>query len=285
MKIQKLYIVTGLIWGLVLSPDAGLAAAGVMGQVSWLYTFQDGAWANFAIAAFGFFIGLFVLTACIQIGAYGGRRYDDRELRSRSHIKSIPWALIAVGIAVGTITALTIEDRQRAVFDYLEKQQAAADRLLKMARNLPTISGYGFDWPGGSETGKISFAFVGKERGEYLLEWGLFTENGKEPLLGEDYRVRVGTVRKTTDIPVTPHELGNAWLKQSKNPAANLEQEEPFRLVFRLTPILRAEDWELLPEGEEYRLDTGESVLIEQVTFRFKLRMRLRGGRVEWLGK
>lgn len=283
MKIQKLYIVAGLVWGLVLSPDAGLAAAGVMGQVAWLYIFQEGAWANVFIGAFGVFIGLFVLVACIQAGAWGGRRYDGTTDKRRQHVKALPWALTVVGVFAGVLTALTIETRQRAVFNYLAQQQAAADRLIELAQNLPKFSSYGIDWPGGTQSGQISLAFSGKERGDYRFVWGLFTENGNEPLLGEDHIVRVSTERKVTDIPIDPAQLGNAWLKQSKIPQSGAAWEEPFRLVLTLTPILRAEDWTQLPENEEYRVSTGESILVEQVIYRFRLNMRFRGGRVEWL--
>ena len=57
MRVQTLYAVAGLIWGLVLGPDAGLYAARVMGSVDMLYQFADGAWADWVILPFGAAIG------------------------------------------------------------------------------------------------------------------------------------------------------------------------------------------------------------------------------------
>jgi hypothetical protein len=283
MKIQKLYLAAGLIWGLVLGPDAGLAAAGVMGRVAWLYTFQDGAWASWFIGGFGIFIGLFVLTVCVQVGAFGGRRYDFTSEKRRKHVKAIPWTLMVLGFCVGAIAYLTIEDRRAAVFLYLQKQQAAADQLLEMARNRHRISDYAIGWPGGNENGRLVLSFEGNHRREYFFEWGIFKKEGKEPLLGDKYQIRLNNDRKNTDIPLSPVQLGNAWLKQTKNPQQNVDLEEPFRLVMKLTPVLRKEDWEQLPDDEEFRLKEGESILIREINYEFKLKMRFRGGRVEWL--
>lgn len=285
MKIQKLYLAAGLIWGLVLGPDAGLAAAGVMGQVAWLYTFQNGAWATWIIGAFGVFFGLFVLTVCVQLGAFGGRRYDGVSEKRQRHVRAIPWMLMLVGVCMGGIAYLTLEDRQRTIFAYLQEQQAAANRLLEMVRSRHRISSYNLEWPGGTEDGRLSLSFTGDHRREYHFEWGLFKKEGKEPLVGNSYNIRLNTERKNTHIPVDPVQLGNAWLKQTRNPQPNVDMEEPFRLVMKLTPVLRKKDWEQLPEDEEFRLKNGESILIGQVEYPIKLKMRFRGGRVEWLDR
>jgi len=282
MKVQTLYAIAGLIWGLVLGPDAGLYAAGVMGSVSWLYQYEGGAWADWVIVPFGAAIGFTVIFSCYQLGAAVGRRYDDMADRRLRHAKSLPWALLVVGIGVGAVTALTIDDRQRAVAQYVQAQKDAAARLLVFAETLHRIPSYGIDWPGGGEPGRIDLSFRGKRRGDYRLEWKILSQDGHEPLLGSSYTVGLSEKYKSTNIPVSAAELANAYIVGRNRPGADMVVDERFRLVLELRPILSGKDWEALPEHEAARLDDGDSILLERVTAAFRVQFQSRGGRIIW---
>lgn len=282
MKVQTLYIITGLVWGLVLSPDAGLYAAGKMGSVVWLYEYREGAWASWVIVPFGVTIGLMVLFSSYQLGAAVGRRYDDfSEMRLR-HAKSVPWALVVLGVGVGAITAVTIEDRQRAVVDYVQNQRVAVGRLQELVENVHRVSGYDVDWPGGGENGRIEVSFLGKRTGEYLLTWRIFSAEGKEPLLDGDYEIRLGKEHLRASIPVNATDLVNAFIIQANKPGAQIEVDERFRLEMDLIPVLNSRQWAKLPEGEAERLEEGDSFLIKRTEARFNVQFQLQGQRVFW---
>jgi hypothetical protein len=282
MRVQTLYAIAGLIWGLVLGPDAGLYAARVMGGVAWLYQYQDGAWADWVIIPFGAVIGLTVLFSCYQLGAAAGRRYDDTTGRRLRHVKSVPWALLVVGIAVGTVTALTIDNRQRAVAHYVQAQKDAAARLLVFAETLHRITTYSIVWPGGGEAGRIDLSFGGKRQGNYRLEWKILSQDGKEPLLGGSYTVGLDPKYKSTNIPVSASELANAYVLRSNRPGAEIAVDERFRLVLELRPILNGREWSTLPEDEAARLDDGESILLARAATAFRVQFEARGGRIIW---
>jgi hypothetical protein len=282
MKVQTLYIVAGLVWGLVLGPDAGLYAARVMGGVAWLYQYDDGAWADWVIVPFGVVIGFTVLFSCYQLGAAAGRRYDDTTAMRLRHAKSVPWALLIVGIAVGTVTALTIDNRQRVVVQYVQARKDAAARLLVFAETLHRVAAYSVEWPGGGEAGRIDLSFRGKRRGEYRLEWKILSQEGKEPLLGGSYTVGLSEKYKSTNIPISASELANAYVLRNKRRGAAVAVDERFRLVLELRPILSSRVWDALPEDEAARLDDGESILLARVSKAFHVQFEARGGGIIW---
>ncbi|MDH3228691.1 MAG: hypothetical protein OEN55_02750 [Alphaproteobacteria bacterium] len=282
MRVQTLYAVAGLIWGLVLGPDAGLYAARMMGDVGWLYQYEEGAWADWVIVPFGAAIGLTVLFSCYQLGAAAGRRYDDATDTTLKHAKSVPWAMLVVGICVGAVTVLTIDDRQHAVVRYVQSQKDAAARLLVFAETLHRIPTYGIEWPGGGEAGRIDLAFRGKRKGDYQLEWKILSQDGTEPLLGSSYTVGLSEKHSSTNIPVSASELANAYIVQSKRRGADIVVDERFRLVLELRPLLNGKDWEVLPEDEPARLDDGDSILLDRATTAFRVQFESRSGRIEW---
>jgi hypothetical protein len=282
MKVQPLYTIAGLVWGLVLGPDAGLYAARMMGSVAWLYQHDNSAWADWVIIPFGAVIGFTVLFSCYQLGAAAGRRYDEVSGRRLRHAKSVPWALLVVGIAVGAMTALTIDDRQRAVVRYVQAQKDAAARLLVFAETLHRIAAYSIEWPGGGEPARIDLSFRGKHQRDYRFEWQILSRDGKKPLLGGSYTLGLNEKYKTTNIPVSASELANAYVVQEIRPGSNIAVDERFRLVLELRPILTGREWDALPEDEAARLDDGESILLERAATSFQVRFDVRGGRIIW---
>lgn len=282
MKVQTLYAVAGVIWGLVLGPDAGLYAARIMGSVDALYQYADGAWADWIIIPFGTTIGLAVLFACYQLGAAAGHRYDDATERQLRHSKSVPWALLVLGIGIGAVTALTIDDRQRAVARYVQAQKDAAARLLEFAETVHRIPLYSIDWPGGGEAGRIDLSFRGKREGNYRFDWKIYAQDGKEPLLANSYIVGLGKTHERTNVPLSAAELANAYLVALNRVEPVMVVDERFRLVLELRPILGGKDWDALPEQEAERLDSGDSILLDRVTTTFPVKFEYRGGRVAW---
>lgn len=282
MKVQSLYTLAGFVWGLVLGPDAGLYAARMMGGVSWLYRFDDGALADWAIIPFGTLIGFTVLFSCYQLGAAAGRRYDDLAERRLRHTKSLPWALLVVGIAVGTMTVLTIDDRQRAVVRYVQAQKDAATRLVLFADSLHRIAAYGIDWPGGGEPGRIDLSFRGKHQRAYRFDWKILSKDGNAPLLGGSYTLGLDRQYRTTNIPVSASDLANAYVLQMNKPGTSIAVDERFRLVLELRPILSGREWDALPEDEAARLDDGESILLDRAATAFRVQFEARGGRIIW---
>lgn len=282
MKVQTLYAFAGLVWGLVLGPYIGLAAARTMGNVAWLYEFQNGAWVNWAVIPFGAIVGLTVLFFCYQLGAAAGRRYDDTDGRQLRHAKAVPWALILVGITVGTITVRSIGGEQRVLIEYVQMKKDTTTRLLVLERNLHRITGLNIEWPAPGLTGNIHLLFRGKRKGDYRLDWWVRSRIAEKPFLYGSHTLRLEPKPWNTDFPINPWDIAAEYLRRQQDPQADIAVDERFTLVMQLRPNLSPEEWATLPDDEALRLDQGNSILRQQVTKEFRLRFALRDGHMVW---
>jgi len=282
MKVQTLYIFAGLVCGLVLGPHIGLAAARTMGDVSWLYEFQNGAWVSWVVIPFGAIIGLMVLFFCYQFGAAAGRRYDGATGRRLKHVKAVPWALIIVGIAVGATTVGTVGDGQLALVGYVQEKKNATARLLALEGNLHRITGLDLDLADSSVSGRIDLIFRGRREGDYRIEWRVHSKIAKDPILGGSQFIRLGREPGNADIPISRWDIAAGYLKWTENPEADLSVNEKFTLVVQLRPILSPEESAAIPEDEARRLTQDDSILLSRVGKEFRLRFAIRDGHIAW---
>ena len=190
MSVRFLFVMGGLIWGLVLGPDIGLAVAKFMGGLNWSFiagTREWPEWADWIIVASGVTTGLGVFFAALVAGRNVGDRFEyspDTRLRSGA---AIPWAVIAVGVGVGVMTVSTVEVRRQAVVDYVQEQKNALERLEEFAKQVHRLRSVRVEWPGNGEEGRVAISFRGKHRGTYLLVWEIWdSSGGQEPVMDDD---------------------------------------------------------------------------------------------------
>jgi hypothetical protein len=174
MGVRPLFVMGGVIWGLVLGPDFGLAVAKFMGGLNWTFiagTRDWPVWADGLIIASGVATGLATFFTALIAGRNLGDRLEySHDFRLNSGA-AIPWAVIAVGITVGGITVLTIEDRQQAVVAYVQDQKGALVRLDSFANQVQRFRSVRVDWPGGGEEGRVSLSFRGKHPATRSRSW------------------------------------------------------------------------------------------------------------------
>jgi len=282
MNVQTLYKIAGLVCGLVLGPHIGLAAARTMGDIEWLYEFQNGAWVNWAVLPFGAITGLMVLFFCYQFGAAAGRRYDGVTGGRLKHAKAVPWSLILVGIAVGVMTVKSAGDKQVALVRYVQEKKNAANRLVTLEADLHRITSLKLDLGDSEDTGRIDLILRGRREGDYRIDWRVHSRIAKEPILAGSETVRLGPEPKNMDIPISRWDIAAGYLRSTENPEADTSVDETFTLLVRLNPILTREELAAIPEEEVRRLGEGGSILPAQVGKEFKLRFAMRTGQIAW---
>lgn len=283
---RVLFIMGGVIWGLVLGPDIGLAVAKFVGGLNWPFiagTNEWPEWADWVIFSSGAVTGLAVFFAALIIGRNVGDRLEyAHDFKLRSGI-AIPWAIIGVGIAVGAITVLTIEDRQQAVIEYVQEQKDAQGRLLEMAGRTHRFRSVNVDWPGGGAEGEISLSFRGQRRGNYLLLWEIWdASSAKDPLMAGRIGALLSRGDKNTELPLSPLALVNAWQQRLGSKGLNARVSENFTLEARLIPEPSSAEWKLLPGHEAGNLAEGKSVLIDTASATFRVEFETRGGQILW---
>ena len=285
MSVRFLLIMGGVIWGLVLGPDIGLAVAEFIGGLNWRFiagTREWPEWADWVIVGSGAITGLTVFFAALITGRnFGDRLEYSHDLRLRSGA-AIPWAVIAVGVAVGSVTVLTIEERQQAVIDYVQEQKDALVRLEAFAEQVQRFRSVRVEWPGNGEEGRVSISFRGKHKGTYLLAWEVRdSSNNKKPVMEGDIGAILSPGEQSTDLPLSPLALIKAWRQRAGN-VTEAKVAEDFTFRIRLIPEPTRAEWARLPRHEPGNLADGESILIDEARDSFPVNFELRGRQIVW---
>lgn len=283
---RVLFIMGGVVWGLVLGPDIGLAVAKFVGGLNWPFiagTNEWPEWADLVIFSAGAATGLAVFFTALIIGRNVGDRLEyAHDFKLRSGI-AIPWAIIVVGIAVGSITVLTIEDRQQAVVEYVQEQKDAQGYLLELADRTHRFRTVRVDWPGHGEEGEISLSFRGQRAGNYVLAWEIWdASNAKDPVMAGEIGALLSPGNKNTELPLSPLALVNAWQQRQGSKGLNARVYENFTLTVRLIPEPSRKEWNLLPRHESGNLADGKSILIDKASTTFKVEFEISGGQIDW---
>ncbi|MCK5621055.1 MAG: hypothetical protein KAJ11_02100 [Alphaproteobacteria bacterium] len=285
MSVRFLFIMAGVIWGLVLGPDIGLAVAKFMGGLNWPFiagTREWPEWADWVIIASGVVTGLAIFFTALIIGRNVGDRLEYSHDVRLSSGGAIPWAIIAVGVAMGGITVLTIEDRQQAVVVYVQDQKSALVRLEAFANQVQRFRAVRVEWPGNGEEGRVSLSFRGKHQGRYMLNWEVWdSSNREEPVMEGSIGASLRPGDQNTSLPLSPLALVNAWQLRGGN-GAKVKVDEDFTFHIRLIPEPTRAEWERLPRHEPGNLADGKSILIDEAKDSFPVYFELRGSQIIW---
>ncbi|MBE9558634.1 MAG: hypothetical protein IMF08_17380 [Proteobacteria bacterium] len=285
MSQRVLFIVAGLIWGLVLGPDIGLGVAKFLGGLNWPFiagTREWPEWADWLIFVSGVTTGFGVFFGALITGRNVGDHFEyslDQRLSSGA---AIPWALIAVGVTLGSISMLTIEGRRQATIEYVHEQKNALGRLEAFAKQIQRFRSVRVEWPGNGEEGQVALSFRGKHQGDYLLAWDIWdASNNKEPVMEGEIGATLSSGTQNTSLPLSPTSLANAWQRRGGN-GDKTKVDEDFTFRIRLIPEPTRDEWNNLPRHEPGNLADGESILIDHAADTFPVKFELRGGQIIW---
>lgn len=285
MSQRVLFIMGGVIWGLVLGPDIGLAVAKFMGGLNWPFiagTRDWPAWADWIIIASGVITGFGIFFGALITGRNIGDRIEYSHDMRLSSGTAIPWAVIAVGVAVGGITMATIDDRQHAVVVYVQDQKDALARLEGFAKRIQRFRSVTVEWPGNGDDSQVLLSFRGKHQGNYLLAWDVWdSSNRKEPVMEGDIGAILSPGEQNTSLPLSPRALVTAWQRRAGN-VSEAKVAEDFTFRIRLIPELTRAEWKPLPRHEPDNLADGKSILIDRASDSFPVYFEIRGSQVIW---
>lgn len=285
MSQRVLFIMAGVIWGLVLGPDIGLGVAKFVGGLNWPFitgTREWPAWADWVIFTAGITTGFGVFFGSLIIGRNVGDRFEYSHDQRLSSGAAIPWAVIAVGVALGSISILTIEDRQQAVIRYVYDQKAALGRLEAFAKQVQRFRSVRVEWPGNGEGGQVTMSIRGKHQGNYLLVWEIRdTSNNEEPVMEGEIGAILRSGEQNTSLPLSPPALVNAWQRRGGN-GGKTKVDEDFTFRIRLIPEPTRAEWKNLPRHEPGNLADGKSILIDEATDSFPVNFKIVGNQIIW---
>jgi hypothetical protein len=285
MSARSLFVIAGVIWGLVLGPDIGLIVAKFMGGLNWRVvtgTREWPEWADWVIVASGVVTGFAVFFTAFITGRNIGDRYEYSHDRRLSSGTAIPWAVIAVGVTVGGMAALTINTREQAVVEYVQNQKNALDQLEAFAKKIQRFKSVRVEWPGNGEEGQVSLSFRGKHQGNYMLIWKIWdASNNTEPVMEGEIGAVLSPGEPNTSLQLSPQAIANAWRQRAGN-VNNADVSGDFTFRARLIPEPTRAEWALLPRQEPDNLADGNSILIDEAADTFPVNFKIRSGQIIW---
>ncbi len=286
VSVRVLCLIAGVVWGMVLGPETGLAVAGFLSGLNWAFITGTGTWPDWVdwlILGSGLGTGLAAFLTCFVIGRNVGDRLEFVPANLPQRGPAIPWAVVAAGLAVGGITATTIEEREQAVVDYVQLQKQALVRLESFAGEVQRFARVEVNWPGDGEIGVVSVGFRGEHTGEYRLGWEIWRARDKhKPFISGEYPVMIRAGDYNTDLPLPPEAIGKAYLHSRGDVRDGEAVVEDFTYRLRLVPKLTRAERAMLPVNEPDNIADGKSKLIDRIARDFEVRFRIRSGRVVW---
>ncbi len=213
VNTRLLYILTGMVWGLLLGVLGGVFAVAAGAGFSWLYLFGDAPWptaAGWLIPALGLGVFAIVLIICIALGLRAGRQAAvtgpetaaGLEVAARRHASArrlcatgVLLALILIGVLAarlaGQENTRKIADRRAAGFETLQFER---QRLAEISVSRPPRP-MSYD---------LEVRTRGTRGGAYEIAWALRSSGFKEALAAGAAQVTLQPGDNRTSLPSTP---------------------------------------------------------------------------------
>lgn len=285
LSVRFLFIIGGVVWGLALGPDIGLTVAKFVGGLNWPLiagTREWPEWADWVVAISGIVTGLASFFAAFTIGRNVGDRFEYSHDVRLSSGGAIPWAVIAIGVAVGSVTVQTVDVRKQAVVDYVQEEKNALIRLDEFAGRIQRFKSVRVEWPGNGKASEVAISFRGKHYGAYLMAWEIRgASNNTKPVMTGEIGLVLSPGERNTDLALAPRALIDGWRKLNGY-ASDAKVSEDFTFTIRLIPEPTSAEWKNLPRREPGNLADGQSILIDEMSDSFPVSFELRNGRSIW---
>ena len=287
MRLAALYVLVGLVWGVLLGGLTAWAVMAMAAGVSWLYLFGDDPWpeaVGWLIPLIGLVAFLGALAVCVAFGLRIARRTerDEPAHTGRRRVQGI--RLLALGLLLAAALAgaggvriagheaeRALLDRQAAAFEALraERQMLTAVTVARAARDMS------YD---------MTVETAGVRGGPYRLAWsvrstlyGATLDEGAAQLALAPGDNRARLALDAWRIVERYHEVALGYQD------VDVEVAESFRLEIALSPVLGADDLARLPPHEAHNLSLGQSALIDAKSVDFPAHFRIGGPEYELL--
>ncbi|MCH8002936.1 MAG: ABC transporter permease, partial [Proteobacteria bacterium] len=247
MRLAALYVLVGLVWGVLLGGLTAWAVMAMAAGVSWLYLFGDDPWpeaVGWLIPLIGLVAFLGALAVCVAFGLRIARRTERDEPAEAGRRRVHGIRLLALGLLLAVALAgaggvriagqeaeRALLDRQAAAFEALraERQMLTAVTVARAARDMS------YD---------MTVETAGVRGGPYRLAWsvrstlyGATLDEGAAQLALAPGDNRARLALDAWRIVERYHEVALGYQD------VDVEVAESFRLEIDLVAALRAARW------------------------------------------
>jgi hypothetical protein len=272
VSTQRLYLIAGFLWALLLGPAVALAVAAASAGAAWLFIFGDDPWPPVAqwfilLPAIGG--GLVAAAAALWSGYQLGRWQSHRpatvmdERRRAIVLLVAPITLILVIAAKlwfdanSYQQALEIASQREAAFaDLVGDSQAA------VAISIEQTS---------ADTLQAIVRAAGEREGKYHLTWQVMPSSSDHVLLDGSRDLKLDRGNSEIPLAISMRNLAGRYREIVLGGQGGVLVDEPFRLTVVIEPILTRAEATNLPPGELRRLGTTDSPLRSEQTAFFSV--------------
>lgn len=285
MSVERLCILAGVAWGILLGIAGGIYGAGLAAGFAWLFLFGDSpwpAWSEPAILAVALATGLAIFAGCTAIGWAAARRCGYAQPATRNRSRRIAAGLTVLALLAGGLGAWGIARQQADIASHRKDDRGRATARADLRAALHRFTAVAVDWPGSGADGAATFRLDGRRSGDYRLEWGIRARSMGKKVLSGTRRLTLDPGPAEIALPVPARALVDGYRALLSRQDADVLVDEPFLLEARLIPVLDDAEVASLPVGEAGRLAQGRSGLIDESSATFPVRFFLYGGELSW---
>jgi len=285
VNTRWLYILTGMVWGLLLGALGAIFAVAAGAGFSWLYLFGDEPWpeaAGWLIPALGLVVFAIVLIICIALGRRAGHRAGmaGPEAAARRHASArrlcATGALLALVLASAVAARLTGQEDTRQI---AERRAAGFETLQSERQRLTAVS---VSRPPRPMSYDLEVRTQGVRGGPYRLTWALRSTGFKEALAAGAAQLTLQPGDNRTSLTI------DAWAIIERyhdlalgGQVVYVEVAEFFHVEVTLTPVLGEAEIRELPAHVAHNFALGQSALTDRETADLKMQFRIGGPQYE----
>ncbi len=287
MNSQRLPVLTGVVWGVLLGTLVAFFAVAVGAGFSWLYLFGDAPWPEsvaWLLPALGLGVFAIVLLTCLALGLRAARQAAAAAPEEAARHHAAARRLLALGMLLALLlagAAVARIARQDAARATAAVQTAGFEALQSTRQRLTAVSVTRAPRPMSYD---LELRTGGVRGGAYRLTWALRSRGYQEPLAEGAAELALEPGDNRTSLPIDARAIIERYHDLALGGRdVEVEVAEYFRLEVTLTPVLGEAEHGRLPPHEVQNLALGQSALTDRATAELDMQFRISGPQYELL--
>jgi hypothetical protein len=268
VSTQRLYLIAGFLWALLLGPAVALAVAAASAGAAWLFIFGDDPWPPVAqwfilLSAIG---GGLVAAAAALWSGYQLSRWKQSH-RPATVVDERRRAIVLLVVPITLILVIAAKvwfdaNSYRRALEIASQREAAFADLVGDSQAVVAIS---IKQTSG-DTLQAIVRTAGEREGKHRLTWLVMPSSSDHVLLDGSRDLKLDRGNSEIPLAISMRNLAGRYREIVLGGQGGVLVDEPFRLTVVIEPILTRAEATNLPPGELRRLGTTDSPLRSEQT-------------------
>ena len=271
ITLRRIYLITSLLWAMVLGPAIALGVFVLGAGISWLYLFGDDPWpraVEWILPLIALIAGSITALAVVWFGCSRGRRFPTSGASTDYPERRKAILLGVVPIVLFLVIALSIWTRISAYQEAMTIATAREARFADLANGNQRIGSLSVEYDNDDDLRAVA-RITGSRDGRYRLAWRVSPSSFETAIITASRELVLSGGPSQAEIRFSLGELRSGYQAEILNGGTGVLVEELFEIDASLEPVLSAEEILDFPPGEQRRLGTEESSLSSSASANF----------------